>query len=1552
MSDSTPTDKRSPGPNTNNRTQQQQHNSQRNFGSAGRNNRNTRPPPAPRSYQPIPKQEPMCTVPATLFSALIGNTKQPEAKSADLYDTEAPSVVPPPPIPSSGFTFQAPPAPCVQPSEAKDKTVEYLTALSTQISEIQSQLIELKTNNVITPTAKVSKAIKRNLVEDMLQAYKDFKPRVPEKLAVWWETHVGSHFVKVKDCGLNDNPHAEEAILRRWADIAAVFELVKGAPEKFEDDPHITFVFGSEVRDLSIIEYYNKALARSGKYPENFITASFYGAHIVPEDLKRRQTVDTRFSQFAIFMDVYMLGLDPMHPKHIDELGFTEWIWVGHPFFSLYGGLINSYYVRYKGNNGQPLVVFKPDGINNTYPAHDPCDIMHTAGSCPTVAGTVSWSIPTRVYVKARLAGKLTNVIFYSLTRGSRGEHQYQSAPVLAAPQMSVCTLETFIFQTNSWLSKILPYSVQLKMKLYTTSTIYIDAALKQHVEGRMLTKYFNQWTWNACLNVVNEYLDADPYFNKCELLMPELFIDYRLRAAAALYVKMCKAKANITQSVASIHGADMYTANQALGSIGKETPPMPKWVVPVALGVSVGALLLFSRLRPSKLDSSGGVSVIIDKCSSVKDSILSFIKKRPSLDDAKNTVIQTKESLMKSVKDHSDSTKAVITNKIIHYEPVTKVVSSLFSRSISKFFHTVHRSALKVASIVMLNGQSYDDVVSHVERFYDITLPKFIDDSFHLLAHPTPSVLASYLDDHHDILMPVVYMPVLEEALKRVLPNEATSAALALLDVLGQPIITHDPVYFMYRWWVHTICHYTLGNLPLLIALPVHMGYNFCALTVKGSLFCTAYALCKDAQIFGVPCSILYNPFKLFQSLESFGDKQMIRQYDYPIFSLEEFDLAIRHGYYFESSHRFRTTFDLKYCFAPAQACNAKLPKWYDLQVYCTKPDSFDQLMNHDSRYVCDNTQGIFRYWAHQVPLARPDTSGRNSYYMLQNRIVKAPPAHLENVDDNPNIGLDKEAAKTYAVYDEPNPGLAMVADYFAQSSNKICCQYNLTFSDIRKMENIGYRPTRLRKIVEHCLGHPDADYVLTDEGFNEWLAHLPSDKKALMIRAWETLKINPLDIDSPEVCQITISSKTDEVLIKPDWVPRPIHRLSALFSVAVGPFIYNAATLLKKFFWLHELELCPCNSCSGESRYFKRNDFDDRCSRVTLTDLSGKTDEQISAWFFHARTTLGWHLAASGDDSLCIFNSGIELYIYEGDVSQCDHSVRAASLSFEWLMLYSAGVPLHIIDLLRRNSSADLLLENKHIQTRLKFKRSSERNTGSPDTTIGNTLIVLALWLNFVVAYRTPYDDLGNIQHWFLKEFGFSMKIKYWVTKVQCGIFQSPTILKGWFVHVANAKYDYWWSPLPSRLLKLSKVMTPPNVIFKKTKVPKAPHSTMTLDQAWMLLVAMHKGMAPFVNLPYMTKWRSATYHRYAQYCSTRPYMPPIADVPVSHESFKEAHRPQGSETHAQVCKCWSYMFSSRYHSNLADVFIWAKEVEKIIPGTFLVDPIWNQLALIDYC
>jgi hypothetical protein len=326
----------------------------------------------------------------------------------------------------------------------------------------------------------------------------------------------------------------------------------------------------------------------------------------------------------------------------------------------------------------------------------------------------------------------------------------------------------------------------------------------------------------------------------------------------------------------------------------------------------------------------------------------------------------------------------------------------------------------------------------------------------------------------------------------------------------------------------------------------------------------------------------------------------------------------------------------------------------------------------------------------------------------------------------------------------------------------------------------------------------------------WSPFLDHFQGKKRRLYEVALTHLEKVNFHCSEFKLDNIDIKVKCDESLLKCDGAqeflnrsckPRIIMPVCTEFQIIIGPFL-NLLAEYMKFQWFPEN--ARTFTCLGRN--------------YSLFYAPGHTVSDISEWFnksLHAVETLS--IAAGGDDSLVVICLGGKVLIYEGDASQFDATQSLGPLQMECLVLERLGLSTSIIAQLKRTFSANLVARVQHKKLRsckLKVTRRKRpmRNTGGPDTTFGNTLIML---LASMFAYSRAIDiEAVERAYAFL---GLRMKLHVFDEPEAC------SFLKGWFT-LDFTLQRYHWNPLPSRILKMGKSLRNPQDIYPNTSASVA--------------------------------------------------------------------------------------------------------------------------------
>jgi len=500
--------------------------------------------------------------------------------------------------------------------------------------------------------------------------------------------------------------------------------------------------------------------------------------------------------------------------------------------------------------------------------------------------------------------------------------------------------------------------------------------------------------------------------------------------------------------------------------------------------------------------------------------------------------------------------------------------------------------------------------------------------------------------------------------------------------------------------------------------------------------------------------------------------------------------------------------------------------------------------------------------------------------------------------------------------------------------------CLSSYTFVDVKFdiIEQIVNRPSLRAALFGPWSGVQQREGIWSDikEKFEAWLPHTDPQKWPRYRAAFEQIADDALEVWRKIVKAVQVNVKCDEVLLKPDWVPRPIDAVHPHLAVAAGIEVYFAAEQIK--LWASPAYLGRTKGLAGPLDIY-------------FTYGAARDARYLSQWFQHAVETNGHHIITAGDDSVVVIRDGERLVLIETDVSQNDHSNRLPVLAFEWFLLTIFGADEHAVRLLMHNARAPRVLAMDHEKGSCVIHREAERNTGGVDTTVGNTLASAAAHYVYAQRHKVMFwgfshpfaTDARDIDKAFAN-CGLEAK-----SRVQFGftsdLFQTmmpPSFLKGtWYQfegEMGDSELKVAWSYLPSRFIKVSKIMSDP---FRVYRLPGEKKQDLTYELvANRHMVAVAKGLLPFVTDYRIERW-------------LRSFLAnPAADsIKATLEEWSEQHRPAPSlligrcVTYIKQCSVW-------YSVDPEEFLQWVQHLTSIQPGMFSFHPMWEIMARRDYC
>lgn len=300
------------------------------------------------------------------------------------------------------------------------------------------------------------------------------------------------------------------------------------------------------------------------------------------------------------------------------------------------------------------------------------------------------------------------------------------------------------------------------------------------------------------------------------------------------------------------------------------------------------------------------------------------------------------------------------------------------------------------------------------------------------------------------------------------------------------------------------------------------------------------------------------------------------------------------------------------------------------------------------------------------------------------------------------------------------------------------------------------------------------------------------------------------------------SVFPKTDELLPASKNAVRPIFTFGDKLTVQLGPVIEEIQTHIKMCFdgkiprYIDNYSLVTTNN--GDPTKVPIYLF--YCSGVNYIDLG--------EWYYNALNTKGYHIIASGDDSLVVYNTTKEILVFEGDFSRYDTSqqytttVDDGPLYVLLNLLQTMDIDRLIIDIIREmyEATVDIVGLNKQRLLRIEQKGAIGLPTGCPMTTLNNTVLNLMLWVRCILYANLEESDK------FFKTLGFTLKLKRLTEPLHA------SFLKGHFVPVVNSPQCHIiWTPTVAQLLKVGHC--------KRNPKHSTPYAKMTLDEALVAYV-----------------------------------------------------------------------------------------------------------------
>jgi hypothetical protein len=1296
----------------------------------------------------------------------------------------------------------------------------------------------------------------------------------------------GVDFVQYTPGAEGVNPHEMLAIGRVLAEIVAIKTIACKYPNNATEPQRVDMLFGA-FRDLRLVGALNRALTDANHQP---IAANLIGEQVMPEDAHRRNIAPAGpTAPYAILVNIYAMGEDngPVMPHILAALGYEYLIWVGHRFNDVYGRLMTAHYVR-----THDTVYWCADDVAGLYAPHNPCDAMHMTGASQ---GFQWHTLHTVTYKEGDSTLALYDIV------AVEGQAAREMAPVMYKRTEQIA-MEVEIPDTAplfNYCSTRLPLIVQpmavkalAKWLDFGAATLPKTRVLLNRADLAMGIRFISnkgrhQYSFRGLQTEIARVLAdpvARPSFRYVEDRHPLLFTNYRWHVAIAAFVQDAHQHALNAAALRHQFGASFDLYNGSIRAI--DTAPLSSsgfglftWAFLFAAGHVIAVRLPYVRTIYSALWRLLGRVFMQLMNIQAANGIPTFMRHVAAAAQRRlNRVLPIQNS--NALQQRSSQ------------------LLDLFQRARTR---TVENAGRAVGTMLAVR-----DIARRTSETIGEMIPQLAPETVEVF-RAQPLVPLPPLPSFYET---VVFAPIMEETAKWAVAKVnsrawwATCFLFGTLDVFGPANQTQMAGQGLGVKLVTSVqmslIHAMFGCLPLPIAVAAHslrnwLAYN-CVVGMRRGI--EALRMVNNGGWWSAAVAALVGALCWWLKRRATPVVQPVELFDqrwYPVSPV-----PVQQPIMEEDPTEAIVTIPEKNRIVPAvTAHDLDLPV-YDRTVEAVGPVSF---YGEDGNYGA----GYYRIYGHNAPMFRPAGSVSNIRAVV-NRRLRVP------------IRFDAEHITWWQVH---NLFSTMRAPAAVDNRPYITKFGQLDFDDFKL-------PTFAYELDAQLMQQLDMP-----ELWATWLRHVEPDKKKRAVEAKNHAMMCPVDLHTPKLLAVLVNVKKDEVLLKYRMVeadlgfaPRPIHNVDPLIAVEVGPYIYAATEKLKKFWrWdfqhQHQDQLIY-SPCIG--------------LHVYVTFGAGLSSEDLDDWFAFAISHTGWHVLVAGDDSVAIGNDKGRLIIVEGDISKCDHSVRCDALRFEYAMLLALKVPLRIVELIAANSRATCVVAGKRIDGgSVKLKRGIERNTGGTDTTFGNTVVVAGP-LAWACAYAPVEWNLPGVsqadamKEWFQNCFarcGFELKARVTTGPVsELGLtLWPPSFLKGTWWPCAER---WCWGPLVSRLLKVSKLMTDPRVVYHTADYQLAARRHMA---------AIYSSMDPHVWPSEIKLW-----------LKTRADPAWSADIQV--EEWHQEARPSARAGFVPVVDDrWYDQAGAWYGVPPEEMRRFVSHLLSVDVGTFSFHPMWVTMALRDY-
>lgn len=352
------------------------------------------------------------------------------------------------------------------------------------------------------------------------------------------------------------------------------------------------------------------------------------------------------------------------------------------------------------------------------------------------------------------------------------------------------------------------------------------------------------------------------------------------------------------------------------------------------------------------------------------------------------------------------------------------------------------------------------------------------------------------------------------------------------------------------------------------------------------------------------------------------------------------------------------------------------------------------------------------------------------------------------------------------------------------------------------------------------HELPLPKGEQIafrVSEEMIMEWInKHDPKKIKAYR-QAYEILKKWDRATDMVQVeCMI----KLDESLSTTKTAPRPIMNMSPLTAVRYGPSIDIVTNILKKQWGSDFSTRVELPKVVGQNRTITFMPF--FAPGMSYLQL-GEIVDYIESYYEDSLAVF-----AAGDDTAIRIKLGTRLYYIETDYSKYDASQgigitqegwRAGPLQQTFNVMKNLGMDRVLVDELAVAYSQPIKFEtpDRNQRATVKFKENNMFPTGSPATTLNNTVNNVYVWYSLCYKLLENYENMEILIVEHCASLGLKVKVKFGDS------IDDLTFLKGRWVYSTYKvngimSKGYLWTPDMGVAVKFGLAKKHPTEVFPR--------------------------------------------------------------------------------------------------------------------------------------